>query len=144
MSSFYAFTKIYASTLNSRQYCLFVRYLEATVPLPWATRMMIAFGAAKGLAFLHNAERPVIYRDFKTSNILLDSVSLPLTLKHPWNPFTKERELYLPTSLWSTGLYGKAFRLRTCKSWASGWWYSCINPCYGDIWLCCPWVRNDW
>jgi len=37
--------------------------------------MMIAFGAAKGLAFLHNAERPVIYRDFKTSNILLDSVS---------------------------------------------------------------------
>ncbi|KAI4324565.1 hypothetical protein MLD38_030043 [Melastoma candidum] len=41
--------------------------------LPWATRMMIALGAAKGLAFLHNAERPVIYRDFKTSNILLDS-----------------------------------------------------------------------
>lgn len=36
---------------------------------------MIALGAAKGLAFLHNAERPVIYRDFKTSNILLDSVT---------------------------------------------------------------------
>ncbi|KAG6432497.1 hypothetical protein SASPL_104074 [Salvia splendens] len=46
---------------------------EATVPLSWSTRMMIALGAAKGLAFLHNAERPVIYRDFKTSNILLDS-----------------------------------------------------------------------
>lgn len=49
--------------------------LEATVPLSWARRMLIALGAAKGLAFLHNAERPVIYRDFKTSNILLDSVS---------------------------------------------------------------------
>ncbi|KAK6152558.1 hypothetical protein DH2020_015193 [Rehmannia glutinosa] len=49
------------------------RHLEATVPLSWSTRMMIALGAAKGLAFLHNAERPVIYRDFKTSNILLDS-----------------------------------------------------------------------
>lgn len=48
-------------------------FRKATVPLPWATRMMIALGAAKGLAFLHNAERPVIYRDFKTSNILLDS-----------------------------------------------------------------------
>ncbi|QCE12166.1 interleukin-1 receptor-associated kinase 4 [Vigna unguiculata] len=48
-------------------------FRKATVPLSWATRMMIAFGAAKGLAFLHNAERPVIYRDFKTSNILLDS-----------------------------------------------------------------------
>ncbi|GAB2227244.1 hypothetical protein Droror1_Dr00009057 [Drosera rotundifolia] len=48
-------------------------FQKAAVPLPWSTRMMIALGAAKGLAFLHNAERPVIYRDFKTSNILLDS-----------------------------------------------------------------------
>lgn len=36
--------------------------------------MKIALDAAKGLAFLHNAESQVIYRDFKTSNILLDSV----------------------------------------------------------------------
>jgi serine/threonine protein kinase len=43
--------------------------------LPWATRLKIAVGAAKGLAFLHEAETPVIYRDFKASNILLDSVS---------------------------------------------------------------------
>jgi len=44
--------------------------------LPWSTRLKIAVGAAKGLAFLHEAETPVIYRDFKASNILLDSVSL--------------------------------------------------------------------
>ncbi|XWS69763.1 hypothetical protein CRYUN_Cryun04dG0206900 [Craigia yunnanensis] len=45
-----------------------------SLPLPWSTRMKIALGAAKGLAFLHEeAERSVIYRDFKTSNILLDS-----------------------------------------------------------------------
>lgn len=42
-------------------------------PLPWIIRMKVALNAAKGLAFLHNAERKVIYRDFKTSNILLDS-----------------------------------------------------------------------
>ncbi|XP_062115282.1 probable serine/threonine-protein kinase PBL17 isoform X2 [Humulus lupulus] len=41
--------------------------------LTWARRMKIALDAAKGLAFLHGAERPIIYRDFKTSNILLDA-----------------------------------------------------------------------
>ncbi|KAG5247637.1 serine/threonine-protein kinase [Salix suchowensis] len=45
-----------------------------SLPLPWSVRMKILFGAAKGLTFLHEeAERPVIYRDFKTSNILLDA-----------------------------------------------------------------------
>ncbi|KAK8544990.1 hypothetical protein V6N12_025845 [Hibiscus sabdariffa] len=42
-------------------------------PLSWSLRMTVALGAAKGLAFLHGAETKVIYRDFKTSNILLDS-----------------------------------------------------------------------
>jgi len=42
--------------------------------------MKIAVGAAKGLAFLHEAEQPVIFRDFKASNILLDSVRITLHL----------------------------------------------------------------
>ncbi|KAL4334020.1 hypothetical protein GQ457_07G002350 [Hibiscus cannabinus] len=49
-------------------------FRKGSLPLPWSIRMKIALGAAKGLAFLHEeAERPVIYRDFKTSNILLDA-----------------------------------------------------------------------
>lgn len=41
-------------------------------PLDWNTRMKIAAGAARGLEFLHDkANPPVIYRDFKSSNILL-------------------------------------------------------------------------
>lgn len=38
--------------------------------------MKVALEAARGLAFLHGDQAKVIYRDFKTSNILLDSVWL--------------------------------------------------------------------
>ncbi|KAF6159148.1 hypothetical protein GIB67_032765 [Kingdonia uniflora] len=57
-------------------------YLEAHLldlppnkkPLDWSTtRMKIAGGAAKGLKYLHDTTNPpVIYHDFKASNILLD------------------------------------------------------------------------
>jgi hypothetical protein len=48
-------------------------FRRISLSLPWATRLKIAVAAAKGLAFLHDLESPIIYRDFKTSNILLDS-----------------------------------------------------------------------
>ncbi|GAV63483.1 Pkinase domain-containing protein [Cephalotus follicularis] len=42
-------------------------------PLSWSTRMKIALGAARGLEYLHcTANPPVIYRDLKSANILLD------------------------------------------------------------------------
>ncbi|GFP98920.1 serine/threonine-protein kinase pbs1 [Phtheirospermum japonicum] len=47
-------------------------------PLDWNTRMKIAAGAARGLEYLHDkANPPVIYRDFKSSNILLGEGFFP-------------------------------------------------------------------
>lgn len=41
--------------------------------MDWNTRIRIVLGAAKGLEYLHEkANPPVIYRDFKSSNVLLN------------------------------------------------------------------------
>ncbi|XP_042405512.1 probable serine/threonine-protein kinase PBL19 [Zingiber officinale] len=45
---------------------------KAYPPLPWSLRLQIALGVAEGLAYLHDGEVQVIYRDFKASNVLLD------------------------------------------------------------------------
>lgn len=42
-------------------------------PIDWSTRMKVAMHAAQGLEYLHETNNPpVIYRDLKSSNILLD------------------------------------------------------------------------
>ncbi|XP_010269866.1 PREDICTED: probable receptor-like protein kinase At5g47070 isoform X2 [Nelumbo nucifera] len=48
-------------------------FSKAFPSLPWKRRLEIVLGAAEGLAYLHEGlEIQVIYRDFKSSNVLLD------------------------------------------------------------------------
>lgn len=46
---------------------------EPKLPLSWETRLSIIADVAKGLCFMHNLEPPIIHRDIKASNVLLDS-----------------------------------------------------------------------
>ncbi|XP_047982321.1 probable serine/threonine-protein kinase PBL10 isoform X2 [Salvia hispanica] len=40
--------------------------------LPWARRIKIAIDIARELSYLHEQDIPIIHRDFKTANVLLD------------------------------------------------------------------------
>nr|DAD40106.1 TPA_asm: hypothetical protein HUJ06_014429 [Nelumbo nucifera] len=42
-------------------------------PLGWETRIKIIKGVANGLSFLHTLDKPIVHRDIKSSNVLLDS-----------------------------------------------------------------------
>ncbi|XAR64263.1 Non-specific serine/threonine protein kinase [Bertholletia excelsa] len=76
--------KLLGYCCEERQFLLVYEYMQrgsledhlfrrGAESLQWDTRMKIAVGAARGLAFLHTTEKSVIYRDFKPSNILLDA-----------------------------------------------------------------------
>ncbi|XP_002974621.2 serine/threonine-protein kinase PCRK1 [Selaginella moellendorffii] len=46
--------------------------------IPWGQRLQIALGTARGLAYLHEEMKPpIIYRDLKSANILLDNEFRP-------------------------------------------------------------------
>ncbi|XVF06063.1 hypothetical protein REPUB_Repub06bG0016200 [Reevesia pubescens] len=64
----------YAGTKNLST-CISATNVE---PLPWKCRLKIAVDLANAVAYLHTAfSRPVIHRDIKCSNIILDQNNVP-------------------------------------------------------------------
>ncbi|XP_075485859.1 phytosulfokine receptor 2-like [Primulina tabacum] len=47
--------------------------VELRSRLSWQTRIKIVRSLAKGLSYMHNLSTPIIHRDIKASNVLLDS-----------------------------------------------------------------------
>lgn len=44
-----------------------------SAPLGWETRVKVGEGSARGIAYLHTMQdRPLVHRDIKSANILLD------------------------------------------------------------------------
>lgn len=46
------------------------------VKMDWPMRLKVALGAARGLAYLHSSSSvgiPIVHRDFKSTNILLNT-----------------------------------------------------------------------
>ncbi|CAF1794829.1 unnamed protein product [Brassica oleracea var. botrytis] len=77
-------------------------------PMDWTTRMQIAYGAAQGLDYLHDkVNPPVIYRDLKASNVLLDDDLCPKLSDfglHKLGPGTGDKMVALTSRV--MGTYG--------------------------------------
>uniref|UniRef100_A0A1J3CLA7 Phytosulfokine receptor 1 n=1 Tax=Noccaea caerulescens TaxID=107243 RepID=A0A1J3CLA7_NOCCA len=59
--------------LENRSLDYWLHETPSSSSVSWSKRVRIAHDVAKGLAYLHGLPEPIIHRDIKSSNVLLDS-----------------------------------------------------------------------
>ncbi|XP_040381766.1 proline-rich receptor-like protein kinase PERK1 [Oryza brachyantha] len=71
--------------------------------MKWTTRLRIAVGSAKGLAYLHEECNPrIIHRDIKSANILLDNSFEALVADFGMVKLTSENDTHVSTRVMGT------------------------------------------
>ncbi|KAK6236391.1 hypothetical protein SCA6_011728 [Theobroma cacao] len=74
ISSEYSKLLVYEYMENGCLYLWLDKHRASAITLDWPKRFKIAIGAAQGLCYMHHGcSPPIIHRDVKSSNILLDS-----------------------------------------------------------------------
>ncbi|XP_069997408.1 uncharacterized protein [Penaeus vannamei] len=106
------YTYMSNGSLQDRLACL-----SGTEPLDWTMRTRIGEGAARGIVHLHTfQERPLVHRDIKSANILLDDKLVPKVgdfgLVRLGGSGTHTRTLIKTTTVFGTSAYmaPEAFR----------------------------------
>ena len=79
--------------------------------MDWIRRLKVALGAARGLAYLHElATPPIIHRDIKSTNILLDErINAKVADFGLSKPMGDDERDHITTQVKGTMVSGKSF-----------------------------------
>ena len=71
--------------------CLWALLQDLRIPLSWEKRYELAIGVAKGMQYLHSFSVPVLHRDLKSLNVLLDEYYTPKIADFGWTRLLAEK-----------------------------------------------------
>ncbi len=71
--------------------CLWALLQDLRIPLSWEKRLELAIGVAKGMMYLHSFAVPVLHRDLKSLNVLLDEYYTPKIADFGWTRLLAEK-----------------------------------------------------